>query len=78
LSSSLLLPGGTSAPAERHRSVTILLAQSGDATCSGLTSPTEGSRTLKLTKGKSLHHNEMWTNHLTNYLKKKKKKEREE
>jgi hypothetical protein len=55
-SSSLLLPGGSGsppAPAERHRPVTILLAQSGDATCSGLTSPTEGSRTLKLTKGKS-------------------------
>jgi hypothetical protein len=54
--SSLLLPGGSGsppAPAERHRPVTILLAQSGDATCSGLTSPTEGSRTLKLTKGKS-------------------------
>ena len=30
---------------------TFLLAQSGDATCSGLTSPTEGSRTLKLVKG---------------------------
>jgi hypothetical protein len=55
-SSSLLLSGGSGsppAPAERHRPVTILLAQSGDATCSGLTSPTEGSRTLKLTKGKS-------------------------
>lgn len=35
---------------DRHRQ-TILLAQSGDASCSGLTSPTEGSRTLKLTKG---------------------------
>lgn len=38
---------------ERHRT-TILLAQSGDASCSGLTSPTEGSRTLRLTKGTRL------------------------
>jgi len=30
---------------------TFLLAQSGDATCNGLTSPSEGSRTLKLSKG---------------------------
>ncbi|XP_046631186.1 uncharacterized protein LOC124311002 [Daphnia pulicaria] len=55
-SSSLLLSGGSGsppAPAERHRPVTILLAQSGDATCSGLTSPTEGSRTLKLTKAEA-------------------------
>lgn len=40
----------SSGTTDRHRN-TILLAQSGDATCSGLTSPTEGSRTLKLTKG---------------------------
>lgn len=30
------------------------VAQSGDATCNGLLSPTEGSRTMRLTKGKSL------------------------
>ena len=44
--------GTGGSPTDRqHRSPMILLAQSGDATCSGLTSPTEGSRTLKLTKG---------------------------
>ena len=42
---------GGSSTDRQHRSPMILLAQSGDATCSGLTSPTEGSRTLKLTKG---------------------------
>ncbi|KAI9551902.1 hypothetical protein GHT06_022237 [Daphnia sinensis] len=55
-SSSLTLPAGSgpaSGSTERHRPVTILLAQSGDATCSGLTSPTEGSRTLKLTKAEA-------------------------
>ena len=41
--------GGTSVR-DPHRP-TFLLAQSGDASCSGLTSPTEGSRTLKLSKG---------------------------
>lgn len=30
------------------------VAQSGDATCNGLLSPTEGSRTMRLTKGESL------------------------
>ena len=52
--SPLLLPSTSSSTSagERHnRQPTFLLAQSGDATCSGLTSPTEGSRTLKLTKG---------------------------
>ena len=29
----------------------LFLAQSGDATCNGLFSPHEGSRTLKLTRG---------------------------
>lgn len=50
----VLMPSATSTavapPPERHR-ITILVAQSGDATCSGLTSPNEGSRTLRLTKG---------------------------
>uniref|UniRef100_A0A1B6EC96 Ig-like domain-containing protein n=1 Tax=Clastoptera arizonana TaxID=38151 RepID=A0A1B6EC96_9HEMI len=32
------------------------VAQSGDATCSGLLSPTEGSRTMKLTKVEAHHH----------------------
>lgn len=41
--------GGSSA--RDARSANILLAQSGDASCSGLTSPTEGSRTLNLSKG---------------------------
>lgn len=30
------------------------VAQSGDATCNGLSSPMEGSRTMKLTKGKQV------------------------
>ena len=30
----------------------LQLAQSGDATCNGLFSPNEGSRTMKLTRGK--------------------------
>lgn len=30
------------------------VAQSGDATCNGLPSATEGSRTMKLTKGKTV------------------------
>lgn len=30
------------------------VAQSGDATCNGLLSPTEGSRTMRLTKGESI------------------------
>lgn len=34
--------------------VTYDVAQSGDATCSGLLSPTEGSRTMRLTKGTAL------------------------
>ena len=36
-----------------HPSNGIFLAQSGDATCNGLFSPQEGSRTLKLKKGKA-------------------------
>jgi hypothetical protein len=32
--------------------VTFRVAQSGDATCNGLLSATEGSRTMKLTKGR--------------------------
>ncbi|XP_054274024.1 uncharacterized protein LOC128993927 [Macrosteles quadrilineatus] len=32
------------------------VAQSGDATCNGLLSPTEGSRTMRLTKVESHHH----------------------
>ena len=49
-----LQPASSSTASERHRT-TFLLAQSGDASCSGLTSPTEGSRTLRLTKGIQRH-----------------------
>jgi len=34
--------------------VTFRVAQSGDATCNGLLSATEGSRTMKLTKGRKI------------------------
>ncbi len=33
----------------------VKIAVSGDATCSGVTSPTEGARTLTFTKGKCMH-----------------------
>lgn len=35
----------------QDRRVTYNLAQSGDATCNGLTNAQEGSKTIKLTKG---------------------------
>lgn len=38
------------------RGVAYDVAQSGDATCNGLLSPTEGSRTMRLTKVESHHH----------------------
>ncbi|XP_046669907.1 uncharacterized protein LOC124360369 isoform X2 [Homalodisca vitripennis] len=38
------------------KKVSFDVAQSGDATCNGLLSPTEGSRTMRLTKVESHHH----------------------
>ncbi|XP_072948588.1 uncharacterized protein [Epargyreus clarus] len=38
------------------KSMTYIIAQSGDATCNGLSSPTDGSRTMKLTNSDDEHN----------------------
>ncbi|XP_041971043.1 uncharacterized protein LOC121727334 [Aricia agestis] len=41
---------------QRDRNMTYVIAQSGDATCNGLSSPTDGSRTMKLTTSDDEHN----------------------